>query len=452
MKKRILSVLICICLALTGAITAEAFIKEDAKAASEVRAVWLAYVDYYKVGLRDKSESKYRANLAAFLKKIKYHGCNTVYFHVRSFDDAVWKSDKFKASKSLMSRAGDYSTSRKAFDKLGYDPLKVFVEECRKQRVSVHAWMNPYRVSSKIYYDPAQTSTTERIKTAVREVLSYGVDGIHFDDYFYHGSKYKMVGYTNDTAYKISITSSKKKAYINKMVTAVYTTVKQTRPGALFGISPQGNLGNCRGAGADIDTWLSKTGYIDYIIPQIYWTDNWGSSGKTPLFTRTIKQWKDLRKNSVKMYIGLALYRSGATYSDDKGWSKRVTNIRTQIKLMRKYKMNGYSLYAASDFYRSGSKAKELYKVKGLVKPVYPKSIKLKSKSKTIKRGKKYKIGVIWNPSDTNPKSVTFKSSNKKVATVTSKGTVKGIKKGKATITVKTKNKGRTAKFKVKVK
>lgn len=450
MKKRILSVLICICLALTGAITAEAFIKEDAKAASEVRAVWLAYVDYSKVGLRDKSESKYRSNLSKFLKKIKYNGCNTVYFHVRSFDDAVWKSDKFKASKSLMSTAGDYSSSRKAFEKLGYDPLKVFVEECRKQRISVHAWMNPYRVTSKVYYDPAQISSTERIKTAVREVLAYGVDGIHFDDYFYHGSKYRTV--ESSTQKSISITASQKRANINVMVKAVYSTVKQARAGALFGISPQGNLNNCRGAGADIDTWLSKTGYIDYIIPQIYWTDNWGSSGKIPLFTRTIKQWKALRKNSVRMYIGLALYRSGASYSDDKGWRKRTTNIRTQIKLMRKYSMNGYSLYAASDFYRSGAKAKELYKVKGLVKPVYPKSIKLKKKSKTIKRGKKYKIVIRWNPSNTNPKSVTFKSSNKKVATVTSKGTVKAKKKGKATITVKTKNKGRTAKFKVKVK
>lgn len=31
---------------------------------------------------------------------------------------------------------------------------------------------------------------------------------------------------------------------------------------------------------------------------------------------------------------------------------------------------------------------------------------------------------------------ITYTSSNKKVATVTSKGVVKGIKKGKATITV----------------
>ena len=45
---------------------------------------------------------------------------------------------------------------------------------------------------------------------------------------------------------------------------------------------------------------------------------------------------------------------------------------------------------------------------------------------------------------------VTYTSSNKKVATVTSKGVVKGIKKGKATITVKCN--GITKKFVVTVK
>ena len=47
-------------------------------------------------------------------------------------------------------------------------------------------------------------------------------------------------------------------------------------------------------------------------------------------------------------------------------------------------------------------------------------------------------------------KGAKFKTSNKKVATVTSKGVVKGVKKGTAVITVKCS--GMTAKFKVTVK
>jgi hypothetical protein len=66
--------------------------------------------------------------------------------------------------------------------------------------------------------------------------------------------------------------------------------------------------------------------------------------------------------------------------------------------------------------------------------------------SLTIKKGKKATIKTTTMPSA----KATFKSSNKKIATVTAKGVVKGIKKGKATITVKAN--GKTAKVKVTVK
>ena len=48
-------------------------------------------------------------------------------------------------------------------------------------------------------------------------------------------------------------------------------------------------------------------------------------------------------------------------------------------------------------------------------------------------REKSFKIKAIATPKNTDEK-ITFKSSNKKVATVTSKGVVKGLKKGTATI------------------
>lgn len=73
-------------------------------------------------------------------------------------------------------------------------------------------------------------------------------------------------------------------------------------------------------------------------------------------------------------------------------------------------------------------------------------SVKLTKTSANIKVGKTVTIKAKATPSGT----VKYTSSNKKVATVTSKGVVKGKKKGTAVITV-TCN-GATAKFKVKVK
>ena len=73
-------------------------------------------------------------------------------------------------------------------------------------------------------------------------------------------------------------------------------------------------------------------------------------------------------------------------------------------------------------------------------------SLKLAKTAATVKRGKTTTIKVSAVPRG----KVTYTSSNKKVATVTSKGVVKGVKKGTAVITVKCS--GMTAKFKVTVK
>ena len=68
------------------------------------------------------------------------------------------------------------------------------------------------------------------------------------------------------------------------------------------------------------------------------------------------------------------------------------------------------------------------------------------SKSKaTIEKGKTLTLKATITPSDLSDKSVTWKSSNTKVATVTSSGKVKGVKAGTATITCTSKATGAKA-------
>jgi len=69
--------------------------------------------------------------------------------------------------------------------------------------------------------------------------------------------------------------------------------------------------------------------------------------------------------------------------------------------------------------------------------------------SSTIELGVKEKYALDASSIGSGRK-VTFKSSNKKVATVTSKGVIKGVKKGSATITCRVNSK-KVATFKVKV-
>ena len=85
-----------------------------------------------------------------------------------------------------------------------------------------------------------------------------------------------------------------------------------------------------------------------------------------------------------------------------------------------------------------------------VIDPYTPTGVKL-NKSGTVKLaiGKTLKLKATVSP-DTAETTLTWSSSNSKIAKVSKNGKVTGLKKGTATITVKTKN-GKTAKVKIKV-
>lgn len=68
------------------------------------------------------------------------------------------------------------------------------------------------------------------------------------------------------------------------------------------------------------------------------------------------------------------------------------------------------------------------------------KSVQLNAKSKSIYAKSSFTLKATVSPSKATNKKITWSSSNKKIATVSSKGVVKGIKKGTVTITAKSHN------------
>ena len=77
--------------------------------------------------------------------------------------------------------------------------------------------------------------------------------------------------------------------------------------------------------------------------------------------------------------------------------------------------------------------------------------VKLSKTKAAIEKGKTLTLKATVTPSDLSDKSVTWKSSNTKVATVTKAGKVKGVKAGTATITCTSKATGAKATCKVTV-
>lgn len=323
--------------------------------------LWLPYMDFENY-MYNKSEDEYRQEVKKIISSAKAEGINTLYFHVHPNGDAYYKSEIFPK--------GIYYTG-------DYDPLQIMLDEAHDMGISVHAWLNPYRmqtveqmenlpddfivkqwinenspmvkvINNRWYLNPAYDEVTELVSSSADEILrNYNVDGIHIDDYFYP---------TTDTdfdkeAFEASGSSDLsqwRQDNINKMVKSLYDTVKSNNKRVKFGISPQGNINaNYNSQYADVKLWAGNQGYADYIIPQIYF----GFKNTTCPFEPTLKEWEKLVKDSgVSLVIGLAEYKLGeedkwAGEAGENEWIENPDIISQQIELVKKSSANGYALY-----------------------------------------------------------------------------------------------------------
>ncbi|MGE5391617.1 MAG: family 10 glycosylhydrolase [Deltaproteobacteria bacterium] len=322
-------------------------------ASAEMRGAWLSFNDMTNFDT---------VRIDAFLDAAAGMKLNTVFVHARAFSDAFYKSALFPWSHRLTGVQGRAPA---------IDPLQYVIDGCRKRGLRVEAWINPYRISTSteltntlapnnpavkwlndptkvlkyqingeqcLIYNPDSPEVRNLITAGILEILNkYDVDGIHFDDYFYV------------TGIKEAYANSYKEDEVNKLVRQVYAAVKGVDPDLTFGISPAGNITNCNAAGADVQTWLSQEGYVDYVCPQIYWTNQYVNSRFQ--FNNCLNDWVALKKSSkVKLYTGLALYRVGTESSSDPGWKSRSDNMLTQVQQMRSTgKCSGFALFDISD-------------------------------------------------------------------------------------------------------
>lgn len=129
-----------------------------------------------------------------------------------------------------------------------------------------------------------------------------------------------------------------------------------------------------------------------------------------------------LKKSSASLYVK-GTYKIKATVRNAKGKTTYKSSNSKVAKVSSSGKITALKK----------GKAKITVKNNGVKKTftVTVKNPKLNATSKTLKKGKTFSIKITGKIG-----TAKFKSSDKKVATVTSKGKVKAISKGKATITV----------------
>ncbi len=295
---------------------------------AQMRGVWISYLELS--AFAGSTQSTFTAKIASMMKTCKQKGINTVFVQVRPFGDAIYPSKLFPWSRTVSGQTGK---------SLSYDPMQIIVTQAKAQGLSVHAWINPYRLmkdgemqkvdssyaigkwyraSNRSNYmiqmkdgtwwlKPGNAEARSLIAAGAKELLAnYAIDGIHIDDYFYAAS----ASVYGDTA-------AQAKANNTALVKSLYQTVKSVRSSAQFGVSPAGGFrkdsklpaSDTGYLSTDLALWCSKSGYIDYVMPQIYWD----YQHETQPFTMTLEKWKSLvTAPSVKLYIGLAPYKYGS--------------------------------------------------------------------------------------------------------------------------------------------
>lgn len=310
----------------------------------EFRGMWLATVTNRDWPSRPGlSATAQRDELRAFLDAAVDCRLNAVMLQVRPTADALWPSPYEPWAACLTGTQGRDP---------GWDPLGAAVEEAHERGLELHAWFNPYRVAlhtdrsrlvawhparrnpwwtvpygGKLYYNPGLPEVRRFVEDAMLDaVRAYGIDAVHFDDYFY---PYPVAGqsFDDDAAYAahgdgFPDRAAWRRENVNLLVREMSERIREVRPEARFGISPFGIWRNAstdrRGSDtrglqaydelhADAYTWI-KERWIDYVVPQLYW--HIGNRGAD--YAALLPWWDEVvRGTGVRLYVGEGLYRAG---------------------------------------------------------------------------------------------------------------------------------------------
>lgn len=357
----------------------------DEQTEQQLRGMWITYFELCKMY---ESKSGFEAEFDKALDKCLTLGINNVYVHARSHCDAYYKSDIFPWSAYLTGTQGKEPK---------LDPLQIMTEKAHEKGIKLHAWINPYRVALNstdlgllsdknpakiwltdddpsnnswvvvckggLYLNPAEVQVQQLVADGVREIVQkYDVDGIHFDDYFYPTTD-ESFDEAHYAAYRAMVSSNPlpladwRRANVNAMVSTVYKAVKSIDPNCIFGISPMASIhNNYHTVYADVKAWLAG-GYVDYIMPQLYFGFEYPKENTR--FDFLLTEWCTLFKQyKAKLYIGLGAYRIGATDTDNIEWSQHSDILSRQAALINKTDgVSGWVIYSYSSFFAESEAA-----------------------------------------------------------------------------------------------
>ena len=321
--------------------------KEENIKEKEFRGAWVSSV--YNLdwpSTKGLGIDQQKVEYIALLDDLQDTGINAVIVQVKPAADALYPSKHAPWSEYLTGTQGKSP---------GYDPLAFMIEEAHRRNMEFHAWFNPFRVTTsttkkdklawnnvaklqpewiieydnKLFLDPGMPEVRAYVRDTVLEVVkNYDIDAVHFDDYFYPYPDSKKRDFPDQKSFNKYGGGYKHKAdwrryNINAMIKDISIAIKNTKENVRFGISPFGVWRNASDTPKGSDTkayirsydtlyadtrYWAYVGWIDYIVPQIYWNIGFAPA----CYEKTLKWWvKELEDKPVDLYVGQALYKVG---------------------------------------------------------------------------------------------------------------------------------------------
>lgn len=331
----------------------------------EFRGVWIATVANMdwpsKPGL---PAAQQKTELIALLNRARELNFNAVILQVRPACDAFYSSRLEPWSEYLTGTMGQPPEPH-------YDPLAFAIEEAHARGLELHAWFNPFRArvnSAKspaapkhisrarpslvrkyghyLWLDPAVPEVRQHSTSVILDVVRrYNIDGVHLDDYFYpypakDGSG-KAIEFPDDAAWKryranggTLSRADWRRQHVDDFIRNLYQRIKAEKSWVRFGISPFGiwrpghppsvtGLDAYDTLYADARKWLAN-GWVDYLAPQLYWSD--AAQGQS--FSVLLKWWIDQNAAGRHLWPGMKGTEVG------KSW--RADEIANQIAITRR--------------------------------------------------------------------------------------------------------------------
>ena len=337
---------------------------------AEVRAVWVATVGNIDIGMH-YSEESYKTEIITMLDRLEALNFNVMFFQTRPMNDAFYESDFAPWSRYIMGAEGSDP---------GWDIFGFIIEEAHKRGIEVHAWLNPYRVSTgtaakqiqldalhddnfakqnpelviqdndgKLILNPGEPQVRAYIINVVNELMSkYDVDGVHFDDYFY------SYGGTSDAEDQATYDRTKlsgeslddwRRRNVDTLIEDLHHSINTWNTNqdktVEFGISPFGiwlsggefgsntspyALQSYKDQYADTRKWVME-GWLDYIMPQLYWEFDHSAAP----FADLVDWWAELTEaHGVDLIIGHGFYRyADSTWDDPNEITEQLRYIST---------------------------------------------------------------------------------------------------------------------------